>query len=281
MKGNHVLNHQTIEGLHALKCPAMAAGLAEQTGSPSHQALSFDERLGLLVDRELAERENRRLARYLKTAKLRSNAVVEDIDFRRPRGLERPVVLSLAEAAWVTKRHNVAVVGPTGVGKTFIACALANAAIRRGHTALYLRASRMLDELAIARLDGRFGRLTASWARIDVLVIDDFLIRPLTADQAADTLEVIEDRAGLRSTVITSQLPISRWHEAMGEPTIADAVADRILHNLHRIDLVGESMRRGDSGPPTADVETRPPNTAKRTGKTATAHDGTNTNEQQ
>jgi len=239
-----VLNHQTIEGLYALKLGAMAAGLAEQDSSVSHQALSFEERLGLLVDRELAERENRRMERYLKTAKLRTDAVIEDIDFRRRRGLERPVVLSLAESAWVTSHHNVAVVGPTGVGKTFLACALTNAAIRRGHSALYLRAPRMLDELALARADGRFGRLTTSWARIDVLLIDDFLLRPLSADQAADTLEVIEDRAGLRSTIITSQLPIALWHEAMGEATVADAVLDRVLQHLHRIELEGESMRR-------------------------------------
>ncbi len=239
-----MLNSQTIEGLHALRLPAMAAALAEQAASPAHQGLSFDERLGLLVDRELAEREERRLVRYRKAAKLRSDAVVEDIDFRRRRGLDRPVVLGLAEGGWVTSRHNIAVVGPTGLGKTFLACALANAAIRRGHNALYLRASRMLDELAIARVDGRLARLTSSWARLDVLVIDDFLLRPLSADQAADTLEVIEDRAGLRSTIITSQLPIALWHEAMGEPTIADAVLDRLLHNVHRIELAGESMRR-------------------------------------
>jgi len=161
MRGEPVLNHQTIEGLYALKLPAMAAGLAEQGGSAAHQALSLDERLGLLVDAELTERESRRLERYVKSAKLRTNAVVEDIDFRRQRGLERPVVLTLAEARWVASHHNVAVVGATGLGKTFVACALANCAIRRGHTALYLRASRMLDELAIARVDGRLARLTA------------------------------------------------------------------------------------------------------------------------
>jgi len=255
MRGEPVLNHQTIEGLYALKLPAMAAGLAEQGGSVAHQALSLDERLGLLVDAELTERESRRLERYVKSAKLRTNAVVEDIDFRRQRGLERPVVLTLAEARWVASHHNVAVVGATGLGKTFVACALANCAIRRGHTALYLRASRMLDELAIARVDGRLARLTASWARIDVLVIDDFLLRPLTPDQAADTLEVIEDRAGLRSTIITSQLPISGWHAAMGDPTVADAVLDRVLQDLHRIELVGESMRRPETPPTTASAD--------------------------
>jgi len=254
MKGNHVLNHQTIEGLHALKLPSMAAGLAEQEASTAHQGLSFGERLGLLVDRELTDRENRRMERYLKAAKLRINAVVEDVDFRRRRGLERSVVLSLAESGWVRSHHNIAVVGPTGVGKTFLACALANAAIRRGHTALYLRAPRMLDELALARVDGRFQRLTASWARIDVLVIDDFLLRALSADQAADVLEVIEDRAGLRSTIITSQLPIAMWHEAMAEPTVADAVLDRLLAHLHRIELIGESMRRPEAASKTADA---------------------------
>jgi len=267
-----MLNHQTIEGLYALKLPAMAAGLAEQASSASHQGLTFEERLGLLVDRELAERDSRRLERYLKTAKLRTNAVIEDVDFRRHRGLDRPVMLGLAESGWVTSRHNVAVVGPTGVGKTFLACALANCAIRRGHTALYLRASRMLDELAVARLDGRFGRLTASWARIDVVVIDDFLLRPLTPDQAADTLEVIEDRAGLRSTIITSQLPIAMWHEALGEPTIADAVLDRVLQNLHRIELEGESMRRPENAPTTASA-TKRASVAKRVTKPAPAND--------
>jgi DNA replication protein DnaC len=263
MKGTAVLTNQTIEGLLALRLPAMAAGLAEQAASAAHQGLSFDERLGLLVDRELAEREERRLARYLKAARLRTDAMVEDIDFRRRRGLDRAAVLGLAEGGWVANRHNVAIVGPTGVGKTFLACALANAAIRRGHSALYLRASRMLDELAIARADGRLARLMASWARVDVLVIDDFLIRPLNPDQAADTLEVIEDRAGLRSTVITSQLPINMWHEAMGEPTIADAVLDRLLQHLHRVELAGESMRRPEPAK-TTDTEPTGVSTAKR-----------------
>lgn len=242
-----MLTNSTIEALHALRLPAMAAGLAEQQGSAAYEGLSFEERLGLLVDKELEEREQRRLERHRKAAKLRTNAVVEDVDFRRRRGLERRQVMELAECTWVRKAHNLSVVGPTGVGKTFVACALANAAIRRGHTALYLRCSRMLDELAIARLDGRFARLTAAWARVDVVLIDDFLLRPLTSSQAADLLEVIEDRSGLRSTILTSQLPVGHWHEALGEPTVADALADRLLANLHRIELEGDSMRRATS----------------------------------
>jgi DNA replication protein DnaC len=171
-----MLNNQTIEGLYALKLPAMASGLIDQKERPEYDGLSFEERLGLLVDRELAERDNRRLERYLRQAKLRTNAVVEDVDFRRRRGLDRAEFLGLAEAGFVKSHHDIVVVGPTGLGKTYLACALANAAIRRGHTALYLRAPRMLEELSIARVDGRFGRLMASWARIDVLVID--LYRP-------------------------------------------------------------------------------------------------------
>jgi DNA replication protein DnaC len=238
-----MLDNKTMDGLYALRLPAMAAGLAEQTGQATYQGLSFEQRLGLLVDRELTEREDRRIGRYLKAAKLKSAAVVEDIDFRAARGIERAQVLGLADAGWVKAHHNIAIVGATGVGKTFLACALANAAVRRGHSALYLRGPRMLDELAIARSDGRFARLLAGWARIDVLVIDDFLLRPLNPDQAADTLEVIEDRAGLRSTLLTSQLPVTMWHEAMGDPTIADAVLDRLLQGAQRLELQGESMR--------------------------------------
>jgi DNA replication protein DnaC len=247
-----MLNNPTIEGLYALKLPVMATGLMEQRESPEHQALSFEERLGLLVDRELAERDNRRLERYLRQAKLRTNAVVEDVDFRRRRGLDRSQFMSLAEADFVKTHHDVVVVGPTGLGKTYLACALANAAIRRGHNALYLRAPRMLEDLSIARVDGRFGRLMATWARIDVLVIDDFLLRPLNSDQAADMLEVIEDRTGLRSTIFTSQLPVSLWHEALADPTVADAFLDRVLSRLHRIELEGESLRRpeGESSRP-------------------------------
>ena len=240
-----MLTNATLEGLHALRLPGMARGLIEQREHADYAALGFEERLALLVDRELTERHNRRLERALKAARLRVAATLEGIDFRRHRGLERAQVLALAESHWVDGHHTVVVVGPTGVGKTYVACALANAAIRRGHSALYLRAPRLLDDVALARADGRLVRLLTSWARIDVLVIDDFVLRPLGPEQAADVLEVIEDRVQLRSTIVTSQLPVALWHEALGEPTVADGILDRLLQHVHRIELHGESMRRG------------------------------------
>jgi len=174
-------------------------------------------------------------------------ATVEGIDFARPRGLERAHVLSLAESHWVGSHHTVVIVGATGLGKSYLCCALANAAIRHGYSALYVRGPRLNDEITLARADGRLPRLLASWARHDILIIDDFLLRSLTPDQAADVLEVIEDRVALKSTIVTSQLPVALWHEALGEPTVADGILDRLLENVHRIELRGESMRRGDA----------------------------------
>ena len=244
-----MLINPTMEKLHALALSGMARALAEQQGHPDYAALSFEERLGLLVDREAQDRENRRLTRHLKAARLRSDAVIEDLDLRTPRGLDRATVLSLAEGHWVTAHRNVLVSGPTGVGKTFLACALAHSAIRRGHTALYLRVPRLLDELVLSRADGRLPRLMAAWARVDVLVLDDLGLQPVPPARAADLLEVIEDRGGLRSTIVTSQLPVGHWHEALGEPTIADAILDRLVHNAYRLELRGESLRRAQRSP--------------------------------
>jgi DNA replication protein DnaC len=240
MKGTAMLTNATLDGLHALRLPGMVRGLLEQREHPDYASLSFEERLALLVDRELTERRNRKLERGLKAARLRVPATIEDVDFRRHRGLERAQILTLAESHWVDAHHSIVIVGATGLGKTYLACALANAAIRRGHTGLYLRAPRLLNDVAIARAEGRLVRLLAAWARLEVLVIDDFLIRPLNPDQAADMLEVIEDRVALRATIVTSQLPVAMWHDALGEPTVAEGILDRLLENVHRIELHGE-----------------------------------------
>lgn len=247
----------TLDKLRALNLDGMARALAEQMEHADYAALSFEERLGLVVDREAQDRDNRRLERHLKAAKLRWDASVEDVEFRHPRGLDRGQFLSLADARWVGAHQNILVTGPTGSGKTYIACALAHAAIRRGHTALYLRVPRLLGDLALARADGRLPRVLAAWARVDVLILDDFALRPLLPEQTADLLEVIEDRSGRRSTIVASQLPVRLWHDALTEATLADALLDRVIHNAHRIELRGESLRRARDSP-SGDVEAAP-----------------------
>jgi len=244
-----MLINQTIDKLHVLNLMGMARALAEQQERADYQSLSFEDRLGMLADREVQDRENRRLERNLKSARLRmSHACIEDIDFRSKRSLDRSLILNLAQAQWVSAKHNILVTGATGSGKTFIACSLAQAALRHGYTALYMRAPRMLDELGIARADGRMPRFMLSLARVAVLVIDDFALTPLNADQASNLLEVIEDRSQLRSTIVTSQLPLAHWHEALGDPTLADAILDRLFQNAVRIELklTGRSLRRAD-----------------------------------
>jgi len=240
-----MLTSPTLDKLRDLNLMGMWRAYMEQLERADYQALTFDDRLGMLVDAELQERENRRLHRYLKTARLRDQACVEDIDFHAPRGLNRTMILELAESRWVGAHQNVIVVGATGLGKTYVACALAEAAIRKGHTALYMRFPRLVDELAVARVDGRMPRLLATWARVDVLLLDDFAMQALSGHQSADLLEVIEDRAQRRSTILTSQLPVKQWHEALGDATIADAILDRLIHNAHRVELRGNESLRG------------------------------------
>lgn len=244
-----MLVHQTLDKLETIGLGTMAAGLREQLENlPQYLELTFEDRLGLLVDREVAWRDGRRLQARLKAAKLRHTAAVEDIDFRAPRGLDRATVLSLAQAGWVQNHHNLLVTGATGCGKSFLCCALAHAAVRHGHTALYVRTPRLLDDIALTRGDGRFQRLLRQLARVSLLVLDDFLLAPATVEQCRDLLEVIEDRAQLRSTLVASQLPVDAWHGAMADPTLAEAVLDRLLHQAHRITVKGPSMRRREPG---------------------------------
>jgi DNA replication protein DnaC len=241
-----MLINQTLDKLDALGLFGMALGLREQLESAQYLSLSFDERFGLLVDREAEARDSRRLALRLKAAKLRQEATVEDIDFRAPRGLDRGVILNLAQAGWVAAHHNLLISGPTGAGKSFLASALTHAAIRRGHTALYVRTPRLLAELAFSRGDGRYVRRLAQLAKLGILVLDDFLLTPPSVLEAKDLLEVIDDRSQLHSTLVVSQLPVDNWHASLaaGDPTLADAILDRLVHNAHTLTVSGGSMRR-------------------------------------
>lgn len=245
-----MLLNPTVTKLEALGLGAMAAGLTHQLETPGTFAeLSFADRLGLLADAEGDARDSRRLARRLKDAKLRYPASIEDIDFRSPRGIDRSLIASLAGAGWVTRGHNVLITGATGCGKSFLACALANAALRQGHTAVYLRTPRLSDDLARGRADGRYVRVLAGLARVSLLVLDDFLLTPAPVEVCRDLLEVIEDRAERRSTLIASQMPVDKWLAAMADPTLGEAILDRLCQASHRITLKGPSMRRRQTGP--------------------------------
>lgn len=240
-----MLIHPMMEKLAALRLTGMLEGLKAQQQDPAAAALSFDERLALLVDQQWSWRENQALDRRLKAAKLRGNACVEDIDFRAARGLDKSVIRALAqESGWVAKHENIFVIGPTGVGKSFLAAALAQKACRDGYAVFYARAQALFRDLALARADGSLRHLLARLGRIDVLVVDDWAMAPLTDAERRDVWEICEERYQCRSTILTSQLPISRWHEQIGDPTLADGILDRLVHHAHRLEMKGESMRK-------------------------------------
>jgi len=250
-----MLTHPTIEKLHTLRLTAMAAAFEQQRSSSPHAALSFDDRFGLLVDTEWTAREQRRLTQRLRHAKLRYPASIEDVDFSTPRGLTRKVVLGLGTGAWIGEHHNLLITGPTGIGKSWLASAFVQSACRHGFTATYVRAPRLLHELAVSRGDGSYRRLLAKLAKLDLLAIDDWLLAPLSDAERRDLLEVIEDRSERTATLIASQLPPTAWHAAIGDPSVADAICDRLIHRAHRLTLKGPTMRdpatrRGTKPPP-------------------------------
>ena len=239
-----MLMHPTLEKLKTLQLRGMAAALEDQIRTPEIESLSFEERLGLLLDREETSRADRRLKTRLTQARLRVQASLEDIDHRAKRNLDRGLVLELGSCSWIGRSHNLVITGPTGVGKTYLACALAHKACREGYKALYQRLPRLLHELEIAKGDGRYRTLLASLQRIDLLILDDWGVTPLSDQNRRDLLELLDDRYATKSTLITSQLPTDAWHDYLADPTLADAILDRFIHNAHRLDLRGDSMRR-------------------------------------
>jgi DNA replication protein DnaC len=242
-----MLMHPILDNLRSLRFFGMLTALEEQMKMPDIEKLSFEERFGLLVDREMIDRQNRRFKTRLSKAKLRQSACLEDIDFRYPRGLDKSVMMQLASGQWIKEANNVLIIGPTGVGKTYLACALAHKACQQDYSALYFRLPRLLQELDIAKGDGRYGKILKGFAKTNLLIIDDWGLKKFIKDQSHDILEILEDRHRLRSTLITSQVPVDHWHEIVGDPTLADAILDRLVHNAYRINLKGESMRKKKS----------------------------------
>lgn len=239
-----MLTHPTGERLVALGLAGMAKALDEQRRQPDVAALGFEERLALLVDREAIERENARLARRLKSAGLRQEAVIEDLDTKAVRGLDRALFAKLAVGDWIARHENLIIVGKTGLGKSWLGCALGHKACRDDRSVLYHRVPRLFDALALARGDGRHARLLKTIARAELLILDDFGLANVSADQGRDLLEILDDRHGRGSTIVTSQIEVKYWHEMIANPTVADAILDRLVHNAHRLNLAGESIRK-------------------------------------
>jgi len=239
-----MLINQTLEKMNKLKWHGMSKIFEEHLHIPDIKELSFEERIGLMIDREITERENRRLTQRLNQAKLKINACIEDLDFKSGRGVNKSAILSLSNCDWVNRHQNIIITGPTGCGKTYLACALAQKACREGFYALYLRLDRLFQEMAIGRGDGRYLKLLEKFAKIDVLILDDWGLSILSDTQRKDLLEIIEDRYNVKSTIVTTQFPVDKWHEIISDPTIADAILDRLVHNSHKIEMKGGSMRK-------------------------------------
>jgi DNA replication protein DnaC len=254
-----MLHQPTIEKLLAMRMEPMVECWRNFEEDENAAQLSFEEKLSLMVDRLWIWRQNLALERRLRYAKLRGNACIEDIDYRASRGLDRNLMRSLAlDSGWVTRHENVFIIGPTGVGKSYLACALAQKACRDGHLVLYTRAAALFRDLALARADGSLRNLLLRLSRVEVLVVDDWVMAALQETERRDFWEICEERYQTRSTILTSQIPVAQWHEQIGDATIADGILDRLVHNAHRIELRGESMRKNRTkkaeaaSPPTA-----------------------------
>jgi DNA replication protein DnaC len=239
-----LLTHPTLDQLHQLGLSGMAQAFTELEASGQAATLGHAEWLGLLLEREITLRHDKRLAARLRYARLRQNAVIEDVDYRTPRGLDRALFQRLANSDWINAHDNLILCGPTGVGKSWLACALGHKACRDNHSVLYQRVPKLFAELALARGDGRYARILKSLASVQLLILDDWGLEPLDAGARHDLYEILEDRYGRRSTILTSQIPVDKWHAFIGDPTYADAILDRLVHNAHRIDLSGDSLRR-------------------------------------
>ena len=239
-----MLNHPTLDRLTELGLDGMAKGFRELAANPESRALEHAEWLGLLVEQEATLRQQRRFAARARTAKLRHAATIEDVDYRTQRGLDRTMFQRLASCDWIREHRHCLITGPCGAGKSWLACALGDKACRENLSVLYQRSTRMFANLALARGDGRYARLMRQFARVDLLILDDWGPEPLTAEQRRDLLEIVEDRYQAGSLIITSQVPVERWYEIVGDPTLADAILDRLVHAAHRIELKGESMRK-------------------------------------
>lgn len=239
-----MLTHPTLDQLHALGLTGMAKAFGETFASAEAQRLSHPEWLALLLDRETSHRRDKRLAMRLRYARLRHHAAVEDVDYRSPRGLDRALFQKLAAGQWIEARENLIVCGPTGIGKSWLACALGHRACRDNRSVLYQRLPKLFTDLALARGDGRYVRILKTLNRVELLILDDWGLEPLDAGARHDLLEILEERHGRRSTLITSQIPVDKWHSLIGDPTYADAILDRLVHNAHRLNLSGESLRK-------------------------------------
>lgn len=240
-----MLQQQSLKQLRILKLNGMADALALQWNQPhTYDDLSFDERIGLLINQEVTSRDNNRLQRLLKAARFKITARLEEVDYTHPRGLKKSQIAALQSGDWINKKHNLVITGPTGCGKTYLACAIGHHACHQGHSVRYFRATRLFEALTIAHGDGSYLKLIAQLAKADVLIIDDWGLETLTQSQRNDLLEIMEDRHGSKSTIFTSQLPTTKWHTHIGDATLADAILDRLLHNAHKLNLRGESMRK-------------------------------------